>query len=374
MKKQSAHLFLVLSVLFFVSCGKKGPISPPLPKVPMSVQNLKIVQRGARIFFRWQNPTAFLDGNPLDEVMEVEIWYLEREATPVEIPVSQRDFDDVATELISIGKAEFENYACAMVQDTPVYEYVYELSREQLEERFYFGFRVIDNKNRTSPFVGISKIEPETLPLPPQNVRFDLFLDRIEIQWLPPRANIDDSYPVKAVGYIVFRKEKKPVEEGGEQDIPSYMDEFVPLNDELIKENRYVDKEIELGSTYHYIIRASATDKAPYKQSDDSMEVVVEAKDTFPPKPPTGLVSITGRNLIGLSWDVNPETDILGYKVYRKAEGEEDFTLLTPEPIPENAYNDDTVEKNKRYHYAISAVDESENESEKSDPISELLR
>jgi fibronectin type 3 domain-containing protein len=47
---------------------------------------------------------------------------------------------------------------------------------------------------------------------------------------------------------------------------------------------------------------------------------------------------------------------------------------LTPEPIRENTYNDSIVEKNKRYYYAITALDESGNESPKSKSVSEVIK
>jgi len=55
-------------------------------------------------------------------------------------------------------------------------------------------------------------------------------------------------------------------------------------------------------------------------------------------------------------------------------EGEDEFVLLTPQTIAENAFNDATVEKNKRYHYAVTAQDRSGNESRKSRSVSEVIK
>ncbi len=55
-------------------------------------------------------------------------------------------------------------------------------------------------------------------------------------------------------------------------------------------------------------------------------------------------------------------------------EGKDEFVLLTPQPIAENAFNDTTVEKDKRYHYAVTAQDNSGNESRKSESVSEIIK
>jgi hypothetical protein len=67
-----SSLILILSF-----CGKKGPIQPPVIKVPQKIENPEAKQRGDNILLRWANPTAYSDGSPLSEIKEIEIWLLE---------------------------------------------------------------------------------------------------------------------------------------------------------------------------------------------------------------------------------------------------------------------------------------------------------
>jgi hypothetical protein len=100
--------------------------------------------------------------------------------------------------------------------------------------------------------------------------------------------------------------------------------------------------------------------------------------DIFPPAAPTGLVSIPGGGFgaapsIDLSWDPNPERDILGYNIYRASDGIT-FTRLNPAILPTAAYRDLTAEPGRPYLYAVTAIDQHHNESDKSAQIHETLR
>jgi hypothetical protein len=59
-----------------------------------------------------------------------------------------------------------------------------------------------------------------------------------------------------------------------------------------------------------------------------------------------------------LAWDDDPGTniEIAGYHVYRRLEGETEFTCLTKAPVTKKAYTDGSVEPKKSYEYAVAAV------------------
>ena len=79
MKKFFPLLFLASLLVLFLSCGKKGPILPPVPKIIQKVEAFEISQRGEKLLLEWENPTAYIDGSPVSEITEVEIWVMEIE-------------------------------------------------------------------------------------------------------------------------------------------------------------------------------------------------------------------------------------------------------------------------------------------------------
>ncbi len=362
--------FLIISSLFFLfsSCGKKGSISPPLIKIPQKIKSFAAAQQGMKIILMWSNPTTYIDGNPLEEISKIEVWLAEEEKEPtqegdhvIETSLAEKEFREKAKLVATIEMEKFSEYITEEGGESEEFRYEFPISQEQiLSKKYIFGLRILDIKKRESDFSKFLAIEPRILPLAPRNLRSEVFEDRIAISWDPPEKNIDQSSPAKVKGYNIYRSEKK--------EKPQL------LNSSLLNENNYDDIDFLFENEYQYLVRASATDSSPFLESDDSEVLKVLAKDKFAPEPPAGLVSITGEDYISLSWNENREEDLAGYRVWRKKEGQEDYILLTSESIQENTYRDTEVEKNKRYYYSITALDELGNESQKSMEVSEMIK
>jgi len=107
-------------------------------------------------------------------------------------------------------------------------------------------------------------------------------------------------------------------------------------------------------------------------ESSDSNIALVTPKDTFPPAAPQGIVAATlpgdspGSLVVDLSWSINIELDLAGYRVYRSDQEGLRGDLLTPELLPTPAYRDTSVVAGKHYWYTVTAVDRAGNESEPS--------
>jgi hypothetical protein len=362
MKKFFPFFVLVFSLFSFPVCGKKGPILPPLPKLIQKIEYFEIRQRGEKLILEWENPTAYIDGNPLSTISEVEIWLFEvgKQETERENPTPE-EFKRAARLLGSITQEEFSKYQVRTEEGLIQFQYPYTMTqKDYLLKKMIFSLRVKAKKKRRSDFSRLLTVEPQMLSLPPQTVKATVFQDRIEISWTPAEKNIDQSFPARFKGFNVYRAEgKEPLSR---------------LNSQLVKGMKYSDEDFVIGGVYRYSIRASATESSPFMESDDSGIIEVRAEDTFPPAAPSGLVSIGTENFISLSWDENRDEDLDGYRVWRKMEVKDEFVLLTPQPIHDNAFNDTTVERNRRYYYAVSAIDMSGNESPKSEGVFEIIK
>jgi fibronectin type 3 domain-containing protein len=104
--------------------------------------------------------------------------------------------------------------------------------------------------------------------------------------------------------------------------------------------------------------------------------VRVEARDIFPPAVPTGLAAVattsengagnTPQYAIDLSWQPVTDTDLAGYVVYRR-EGDGGWQRISPTgPLVAPAFHDSQVQPGHSYRYAVSAIDQSGNESARS--------
>jgi len=93
-------------------------------------------------------------------------------------------------------------------------------------------------------------------------------------------------------------------------------------------------------------------------------------EDTTPPSAPSGLEATSGDGEIGLSWSSVSASDLGGYNVYRSTSSISDVSGMPPvngtSLVSGSSYVDQDVENGTAYFYRITAVDESENESDAS--------
>jgi fibronectin type 3 domain-containing protein len=165
--------------------------------------------------------------------------------------------------------------------------------------------------------------------------------------------------PAPTAGFNVYRSE-------GENPA-------VRMNSALLETSEFLDKDFLFGRTYRYFVRAALGSKPPL-ESDDSEAVEVAAKDVFPPAPPSGLTAIGGRGFIALSWEGGRESDLTGFRVWRRPAGEGEFAPVATLTGADSSFSDLKVEKNQRYEYAITALDSAGNESPRSAAVTGVVR
>jgi hypothetical protein len=362
MNKTVSFILSFFFLMSFFCCGKKGDILPPLVRLPQTVEDLQVIQRGNRILLTWQNPTTYVDGSALSDLEIIEIWVFKtkKETENTSLEVDKDEFPQKAQLAFSIERESIPEYTIQAPGSNQEMQFFYDLSEESfLSYTYTFGLRVKGRK-RYSDFSDLVSLEPLLISLPPWEVEASVYQDRIEIVWKAPVKNMDQSAPPNFKGYNVYRLMP---EENARR-----------INLELVKSEKYADRNFDFSQTYRYFVRASATDMPPFFESLDSDVVEVLAKDSFPPQSPSGLISVGAEGMIAISWDENSEEDLAGYRVWRREEKDKDFRLLTPQAIKENSFSDPTVEIDKKYDYAVTAMDNQGNESQKSKVISDSIR
>jgi fibronectin type 3 domain-containing protein len=73
--------------------------------------------------------------------------------------------------------------------------------------------------------------------------------------------------------------------------------------------------------------------------------------------------SAPGTLVVELSWSINLETDLAGYRVYRSEQEGIRGRPVNPDLLPTPAVRDTSVEPGHRYWYTVTAVDRAGNES-----------
>jgi len=106
-------------------------------------------------------------------------------------------------------------------------------------------------------------------------------------------------------------------------------------------------------------------------ESNDSDPLILKPTDTFPPSTPQGVVAASVENPettppsqeIDLSWSINTEQDLAGYRVYRSETQGQRGSLVTQDLLLSPAYRDTSLASGHQYWYSVTAVDLAGNES-----------
>ncbi len=355
MKKYAVILFVLTAVSLSLCCGKKGPLLPPIKKAPKQVEVTEVFQRGGKIILKWKNPTSYIDGSLLDEISRVDIWvYRKQHKTGEAKSIDLKTFAKEAALLKSVKRSDFPAFGEAGKEDAKVYIYSYRIKPSEPENTIYFwGIKAADKKGKESDFSNPVSVTSRRAPNPPSGLKAEAAADRVILKWEAPRKNTDGSSPPSVKGYHVYRSLEESM--------------FVRINHELIKKTSYEDTRILFGKEYQYFVRCSASEESPYLESEDTEAVKIVVKDTIRPEKPQGLILIAAQDRITVTWDTVEAEDLYGYKIWRRNKGEEDFILMTSEPVKESVFHDFSVKEGIEYEYCISACDRAGNESEKSD-------
>lgn len=352
MKKISLPGFAFLyfiSNFFLFSCGVKGPLQPPLILIPRPIEAIKCYQQGTKIVLEWTTPLVYENGVAMNSCPVVEIW-------GTQMPIEANSATSFSPDLREILKKSrlLEAITCGENQSPSTWasaiesRWEYPWSPEKAgREILFFFLRLKDDRGRKSPFSEPVIITPVKPPPPPQLLRAELGEGRVSLRW----EFVPEDKEEKIDGFNLYRKEKNA-------------STWQRLNPLPLSVREFEDREVILGKTYLYAVRSVQVIDSIERESDISESIEILVKDVFPPPPPSGVVFIVGEDRIVLSWEPSFASDLAGYLIRRRIEGNPDFELLTPEPILRTSYEDLRVEKGKSYHYAITACDQAGNESQ----------
>ena len=140
---------------------------------------------------------------------------------------------------------------------------------------------------------------------------------------------------------------------------------FVRINAALVSGSQYVDGTAVVGTTYYYRFTAVGT----YGNESANSVVVsaVRTVDTVPPAAPLGLGAMGESGGIRLGWTAPGDADVAGYRIYRSSSADGPYSLLNPTALlSATSYLDTNTAPAQVWHYKVTAVDASGNESEMS--------
>jgi hypothetical protein len=353
--------------LVLAGCGAPGEPTPPAPPVPVAVTDLTAHQAGDGVQLTFTLPSKTITGEKLSEPPAVEIL---RGALKPDGTAENRSFREVFTIPGSLMDAYLAEGHVRFTDSVPPEE-------ARAHPGAALAYRVRTRASRKRASADSNTVTSRLYPVPERipSVQVRVSETAIDLSWpAPTRTSGGD--PLSGVsGYNVYRGELDPSSDSAASKDLAQVKWISPLT--LLAPSpttNYRDTFFEFGKTYLYVIRSIVLADGNALESGDSSSAIVAPRDIFPPAAPQGLVAgdlpgvLPGSLEVDLSWSINLETDLAGYRVYRSEQQGSRGQLLTPDLLPTPSYRDTSVLLGHRYLYSVTAVDRAGNESEPSAP------
>jgi hypothetical protein len=318
-----------VSLLLLGGCGYVGPVVPPSPQVPNPVTNLVAVERGDRIVITFTTPSRTTDNLAIKRFSEIEL-----RIGPAITPFDFARWSARAKQYLLPLPPQNDPHSpnpFPRSDSVPVSDWQ--------GQRVAIAVRTAVKKERHdsswSNVVRLNVIAPLEPPV-------------IEVKATGEGIKLTFKDMGDGMQYRILRQgpnDKLPVEIG------------------TARKPEYVDPTSQYDIPYKY----SAVAVKSGAESLPSKPALITAVDVFSPKVPAGVTALAAANSVEVSWERSPDTDLKGYYVYRSLNGGPFDRQGGSVSLP--AYSDHNVEHGKTYRYAISAVDQKNNESAKSAAI-----
>ena len=329
-------ILLGVVLILGVGCGRKVDPVPWESVVPKRIVDLQALSREGNLLLEWSAPKENTDKSVLTDLASFQVLRSEGDLVADECRGCTGS-PKVVSEMKWSGKEEFKGKRISILF-------------EDLQARKGYVFQVLSVNERGHAGAPSNPVQVywDYPPQQPRVVYGERGDKKTELSWEPV---------IGATGYNIYRRT--------EEEIFS----LDPLNKGLLKETHYTDLNVENEKKYIYTVRVVRRVVKTDVEGKSSLELSMTPTDLIPPGPPGGLVAIPLKNGVELNWRRSREPDLLGYNVYRRKGGENEFRRLTKDPLPKETFLDTDVEVNQDYEYAVTAVDRSprKNESPRSE-------
>ncbi|HUL33718.1 MAG TPA: hypothetical protein VL128_07535 [Candidatus Eisenbacteria bacterium] len=361
---RSASFFYFLVSIFYVvaGCGAPGEPVPPTPPVPQAIVDLAAKQAGPDVLLTFTMPSKSTLGDSLPQTPAFEVSRSGLGPGGQPDRKSFRVVDTVPGALVSrYLQRDQVNFMDPISPSDP-----------QLLAGAPFVYRVRTLISDRHPSAFSNDVSVQLFPVPESigQVNANVTEHGIELKWQPPTKNSFGQGLPAVKEYHVYRGELNPASanQPPSERLPSaWKVPFALLG--VAATPDYRDSGFDYGQTYVYVVRSVVESPAGPLESGDSNETIVTPRDTFPPAAPQDVVAAVepgaapGSPVVELSWSINIEPDLAGYRVYRVEQEGSRGSLLTPQLLPSPAYRDSSVSAGHHYWYTVTAVDLSGNES-----------
>ena len=308
--------------LLMSGCGYVGDPQPPALRIPGRVTDLRVAQQEDRIAIHFTVPELTTEGLPL-KLGKVELLAGPNTQAPFSAEAWAAGAKTLDTSAVKPGPASVE-------LTFPGWN----------GQEVFFRVRVLSDRGKDGGWSDFAKLRVVAPLRKPDGLKAEATAQGVKVTWAGPREPA-------GVAFRIQRREGN----GAVVEVATAAG------------YEWVDTQTRYGETYEYSVQSLLTADGARAESAPSDPFSIVPVDRFPPAVPTGLTALAGPSSIELSWDPNPEPDFAGYFVYRAASGGALERLAGPLSAP--SFSDKGERPGTAYRYAVSAVDQAGNQSER---------
>jgi hypothetical protein len=349
-------------------CGAPGEPTAPTPLVPTAISDLSARQAGDGVQLIFTLPVKTVSGERLAEPPAIEIL---RGALRPDGSADPKSFRVVSTiPGALVANYRFEDRVQIVVPVAP------EVLSTSPAATPVYRVRTRASRKRTS--LDSNGVTVRLFPVAERitSPQTKVMESAIELDWAAPTRTSSGATLSAISEYRVYRGELDPdLADAAAKDISQAKWKSPLALLAASSTTSYRDTIFDFGKAYLYVVRTAISSPEGPLESSDSTPAIVVPRDTFPPAVPQGLVAAVmvgspGNALeVDLSWAINVETDLAGYRVYRSEHEDTRGESITPDVLLSPAYRDTSVQPGHRYWYSVTSVDRSGNESAPSAPV-----
>src|SRR5215813_8114956 len=194
---KASAMFLTLSFVLSLSCGKRRPPLPPVEKVLQRVE-ISGFQRGRSILLSWKMPAKNAPPKSVQNISRADIYRL---AEPLNSPLSMSE-EEFAARSVIIASVKVTDADFARKTIT----YTDELEFAGQAARLRYAVRLANASGQKAAFSNFLVIEPAAnVASNPTDLKVEVTQDAINLTWTAPEANINGTKPPNIMGYNVYR-------------------------------------------------------------------------------------------------------------------------------------------------------------------------
>lgn len=231
-------------------------------------------------------------------------------------------------------------------------------------ETYFYHVTVVDRNGNESNKGTVSMADVPDLVPPPKpeglSAEYNVETEQVDLSWEMPYFS--DNFET----FLLLRRREDVAEPGAFNQV-----NLEDLTDTWFSDSGDAGAGFLEGGSYRYVLYSSSTSK----RYSDTVSLVIDIPVVTPPEAPRGLRAVNDNGFrVNLNWSGVSSLNLDKYALFRKMEGEEDFTKIKEVPLTTRFFRDEDVESGNTYVYAVQAIDVAGNESAFSEPASLFFR